>query len=66
MTLKLGAASAEEVVDLATFTSFTQVVFAQVFDLVVSMILPVPWKRRLRIPFSPRSVQLEVVCQCQQ
>ena len=38
MTSKLGAASAEEVADLATFTSITQVVFAQMFDIDVSMI----------------------------
>ena len=38
MTSKLGAASVEEVADLASFTSITQVVFAQMFDIDVSMI----------------------------
>ena len=38
VTLKFGAASAEEVVALASFTSIIQVVFAQMFDIDVSMI----------------------------
>ena len=38
VTLKFGAASAEEVVALDSFTSIIQVVFAQTFDIDVSMI----------------------------
>ena len=38
MTSKLGATSAKEVADLASFTSITQEVFAQMFVMDVSMI----------------------------
>ena len=37
VTLKFGAASAEEVAALASFTSTIQVIFAQMFDIDVSM-----------------------------
>ena len=51
---------------LASFTSIILVVFAQMSDVDVSMISVSPWRRRLQVPFSSRSAQLEVVCQCQQ
>ena len=64
MTSKLGAARVQEVEDRASFTSFIQVVFAQMFDIDVSMSsvgsVEVTYASAVLIVFSAAGIGLSV------
>ena len=62
VTLSFGAATADEVVALASFISIIKVIFAQMFGINVSMITVSFVEVMSQVPFSSRSAQLEVVC----